>query len=987
MTNSQITLNPAQLKAVHHVRGPLLIIAGAGTGKTHVITERIKWLITKKNIKPSEIVALTFTQKAAIEMQNRVDVALPFGYSDMWIATFHAFCERILQTEAIHIGLDPGFSLMTKAESIIFLRRNLFAFDLNYFRPLGNPNKFIDGFLSHFSRLKDEDIAPSQYFGWAQAQSSKLKAQKNNGEELEDADKYLELAHAYQKYEELKIQEGCMDFGDLISHTLQLFRIRKNILKTYQQQFKFILIDEFQDTNFAQNELAQMLAGSAKNITVVGDDDQAIYRWRGAAISNIIQFRENYPKAKIVVLTKNYRSTDAILDHSYQLIQNNNPDRLEVKEKIDKKMIGQRHVAGQDLDFIYKERVEEEAQEVIEKIKSLEKSTKDTKYTWKDFAILVRANNHAEPFIRSLNRAGIPYQLTGPGQLFRQSEVKDLIAYLRILSNLDDSAALFRVLSMPVFDIPALDVLRLNTFAHKINVSLFESLDTYIAHLKSDTKHWSNAKNVQEYLPRLSKESEEKMYQFHTMMVRHMGMVKKETAGQLLYYFLQDCTLLQKFTQIENIKDEKIAANMSKFFDTIKQFELTHEDASVTVVLDWINMSYELGESPSAQEIDREEYDAVHILTIHSAKGLEFPIVFLVNLVVGRFPSRKRSEQIPIPDDLVKEILPVGDYHLEEERRLFYVGMTRSKDKLYLSASKMYGDGKRQQKISPFVVETIAQEKLNFITSEKKHINQLSFLDWKKEEEKEIKKTQEPLTYLSYSQISTFKTCPLQFKYRYMVRIPVPPSAAGSFGTSMHLALEHFYKEVQKGNRPQKNDLIQLLEKNWLPVGYASKQYELKMIQRGKDMLSVYFDKAYDSKVVPTELEKLFTIRLTPILKIGGKIDRIDTLKDGKIEIIDYKTGKKQSDKEIRENLQMTVYALAVTDKGILDKKPQDVIFSFYFFQDSEKVSTTRSKEQLLDAKQQLKQIASDIEISMFEPRVGPWCDFCDFRIICEAWQ
>ena len=235
-----MTLNKQQKEAVTHGDGPLLIVAGAGTGKTTVVTERIKWLITEKKVNPAEILALTFTDKAAREMEERVDRALPYGVVQMWISTFHSFGDRILRQEAIHIGLDPGYKLMTQAETIVFFKKRLFSFDLTYFRPLGNPTKFVAGMLSHFERLKDEDIAPIQYAQWVKAQSASwrtnVKAQSE--EEKLEMNKYKELLRTYEKYEELKAKEGLMDFGDLITNTLKLFRERKNVLKSYQNQFK-----------------------------------------------------------------------------------------------------------------------------------------------------------------------------------------------------------------------------------------------------------------------------------------------------------------------------------------------------------------------------------------------------------------------------------------------------------------------------------------------------------------------------------------------------------------------------------------------------------------------------------------------------------------------------------------------------------------------------------------------------------------------------
>ena len=284
MSNADKLLNSQQRKAVEHGEGSLLIIAGAGTGKTTVITERIKYLITEKNIKPSQILALTFTEKAAREMEERVDQALPYGYTQMWISTFHSFCDRILRTHAIHIGLNPAYRLLSDTDATMLLRKELFNLNLEYFRPLGNPNKFIGGMLTHFSRLKDEDVMPTQYLAWVKSQillrqaQDKQNPKSQNEEETLEIKKYEELARVYKQYEELKTKEGVMDFGDLISNTLTLFRKRPNVLAQFRSQFSFILIDEFQDTNVAQYEVIKLLAPAKEkpNITVVGDDNQCL---------------------------------------------------------------------------------------------------------------------------------------------------------------------------------------------------------------------------------------------------------------------------------------------------------------------------------------------------------------------------------------------------------------------------------------------------------------------------------------------------------------------------------------------------------------------------------------------------------------------------------------------------------------------------------------------------------------------------------------
>ncbi len=962
-------LNKEQKIAVEFGDGPLMIIAGAGTGKTTVVTERIKYLITQEKAKPQEILALTFTEKASREMEERIDRALPYGVTNMWISTFHSFCDRILKNEAISIGLDPAYKLMTEAETILFFRKNIFSFELAYFRPLGNPSKFIGGMIQHFSRLKDEDVTPEAYVKWSQSRKKMGKTK----EEKEEWEKHAELAHAFRTYEELKVKNGVVDYADLIANTLKLFRARPSILARYQEQFKYILIDEFQDTNFAQNELAVLIAGKRKNITVVGDDDQAIYRWRGAAVSNMLQFRKTYPKATIVVLTKNYRSTKEILDRSYDLIQYNNPDRLEKVANFDKKLESMRRIEGAPVEILYAQRVEHEADATVKAI--VQRLAQNKTYTYSDVAILVRANNHAEPFVRALAREGIPYQFLGPGHLFRQPEIKDLIAYLKVLYNFEDNVAMYRVLVMDWLALPARDVAVLSNYARKYGVSIFEACEKAITDVVSR--------------PSVSEQSVQKVGALVAMLHKHLDLIKKETAGQILYYFLETSGLLKRLAEFKTAKEEKIAGNISKFFNKLKTYEAEHDDASVFTVVDWIDLSMNLGESPLATDTDWNQNNAVNIMTVHSAKGLEFPIVFLVNLVAQRFPTMERREQIPVPDALINEILPEGDFHIQEERRLFYVAMTRARDYLYFTAAKYYGEGKREKKLTPFIGEALGTGDTPELTYQpfEESAKQLSFLDWKKNEDPPEKTVKQAVRYLSHSQLATFETCPLQYKYRYILKIPVPPSAALTFGDTIHRTVRAFYELVKAGEHPTVETLLGLYKSHWVSVGFGGKAYEEKMKQHGFDLLREFYKKGYTPDRIPTSLEEPFRIKITPDLTLGGKIDRIDTLPDGTIEIIDYKTGQAPKTKDVSSDSQLTVYALSAAGEGIYKKAPEKVVVSFYFFEDQSKVSAVRTKDELEAARKDIAARADEIAKSDFAPTPGKHCDFCEFRLICEAWN
>ncbi len=964
-------MNPEQLKAISFGQGPLLIIAGAGTGKTTVITERIKWLISENLAKPAEILALTFTDKAAREMEERTDVALPLGFTQMWISTFHSFCDRILRAEGLNIGLDPNYKLLTQAETIQFLRRNLFKFDLRYFRPLGNPVKFIDGLLQHFSRLRDEDVSPDEYLKYAEKlRNSKLQASKKNKKsdfDPEERAKNLELAKAYKTYENLKVKESIMDFSDLIANTLKLFRSRSNILRQYQKKFKYILVDEFQDTNIAQYALLKLLAPPKEkpNLTVVGDDSQSIYKFRGAAISNILQFMEEYKKAYQVVLTSNYRSTQTILDSAYTLIKNNDPDTLEAKLGISKNLKKMRQVEEHPVSFIHTNRVENEAEMVAKKIAELKNSRSDYKYS--DFAILIRANNQADSFMRALARADIPYQFLGPGMLFRQPEIKEMIAYLKVLVNFEDSVAMYKVLTMDVFDIEPRDLALISNFARRHNLSLFEAAEKIDGIFVSDK----------------TKDTVKKLVK---MINHHLGLLKKETAGQILYYFVEGSGLLRKMTKYTTPADERRAQNISKFFDKLKTYETEHEDASVFAVSDWINLSMEIGESPLAADIDWTEVDAVSILTVHSSKGLEFPVVFLVNLVSQRFPTIERREQIPIPENLIKEILPAGDYHLEEERRLFYVGMTRARDYLILTAADYYGEGKREKKISPFVVEAMGETAL--AEQEIYNTQQLSILEWPKPKEDVFLavRSQSPITYLTYSMIQTFEQCPMHFKARYILGLPTPPSAALSFGTSLHATLRDFYR-FDKGKKKPEEFLMELYQNNWLDEGYADKQHEKLTFKKGQRFLRAFLKEKENLTVKPVAIEQPFRFRLGG-LTVAGKIDRVDPKDGGKIEIIDYKTGASVPEQEqVNKDLQLSIYALAatlVTDKPFA-KKPEEVSMSLYYFETGEKLKTQKTKEQLEETKKELLEWQKKISESDFSCKKSDRCKNCEYKLICEA--
>ena len=535
-------INEEQIKVINHIKGHLLVVAGAGTGKTRVITERIKNLIEAEGIKPKEILALTFTEKAAGEMVERTGDAMPLGYEEPWISTFHSFSDRILRAEGIEIGIDPGYKLLSSPEQWILLRKNLFDLGLKYFRPLGNPTKFISAILKFISRLQDENVSPEDFEKFVQ----------NTELENEEKERIFELAHVYTEYTRIKLEKSKMDFGDLITWTLKLFKERPHILEKYRKQFRHVLLDEFQDTNFAQYELIKLLCPvemGDRSLVVVGDDSQSIYKFRGAAVSNILQFMEDYPKAERVTLLKNYRSGQKVLDPSYKLIVNNNPDTLESKLGISKELISQIKTKGISPEIRQAESLEDEVEFVIKKI--YEVLGKEPEYTYKDVAILARANSHLDPFLMALRKHGLPYQLVGNRGLYDRDEVRDVIALLRIIANPKDGVSMYRVLNIPSLEIDGDDISKLLSEAR---------------YKKTDL--WDEVKNSEKVKLSLLKE----------LIKERQENITRETPSEFIFNMVTNIGYLRPLIEDETVENQLSIKNLDMFLNKAKEFEIKHRE-------------------------------------------------------------------------------------------------------------------------------------------------------------------------------------------------------------------------------------------------------------------------------------------------------------------------------------------------------------------------------------------------------------------------
>ena len=1408
-------LNPEQKKAVSYGNGPLLIVAGAGTGKTTVITERIAWLIEQGHAKADEILALTFTDKAAGEMEERVDRLLPYGYTDLWIMTFHSFCQRALQQHGLDIGIPNDFKLLNQTEQWMLVRENLDKFNLDYYRPLGNPTKFIHALIKHFSRCKDEEIWPADYLAYAEKLKINLdsmestqgkgrnKQQTTNNKQPDknkeparrsirvvsgeggtgdEVNRLEEIANAYHVYQQLLLDNESLDFGDLINYALKLFRERNNILKRYQQQFKYVLVDEFQDTNWAQYELVKLLVGDDKNLAVVGDDDQclpghvmidmaddkkkridkirkgdkvvsavgkghlgvykvnkifvnkkkarlltittkngnkiqvtdnhkmfcfvpkksngkyhyvylmfrqdlgwrmgvtndlavrlklersadyifavkafeseeearyyetlwsliygiptacfkkrnslmlkddwldklyqdidvegnvkrlakdlnidldshhycldgvtrgrskrilihfemcyrkyrskhhvrnkrelmynnlishqvsmetsnheilyklkkagyklhpskkgqrlritnadirkigqealklqkitsgfisykfnlgkinyqtlpaivmpaknlveghylpirrrhkifydeiisikskninqkvydlevdkthnfiangvavhnSIYKFRGASVSNILQFKEDFPDSKEVYLNKNYRSSQNILDMAYNFIQFNNPERLEVKlvetqhaaslpnvkkQKLSKKLNANTNEKG-IIEHLHASDESGEVKMVIEKIIELksrdaiyrvsEKSKnndlkgdvinrpyKQPTISWNDFCILVRANSQAESFLNGLAAAEIPHNFVASKGLYTKEVIMDVMAYLKLLDDYHESLALWRILNLPMINIKTEDLMQLNGFSTRKAISLFETCQQV------------------DILRNIEEETKRKVKKILKLISDHSKLAKEKSVKKIVLKFLEDFNY-EKYLLKKN--ETQAFTYLNQLAGKIDEFENSFNDKSVKNFTRLMDLELESGERGSLSPELEEGPEAVKIMTIHAAKGLEFKYVFIVNLVDKRFPSIDRKEVIDLPDELVKEIIPSGDIHLQEERRLFYVAMTRAKQCLFFTSADNYG-GTRKKKLSRFLYEiglTKEDKEPKKQDNGQQKNNKLQITNYKTKKVP-ITNYQLPITF-SYSQLKAFETCPYQYFLSFILRVPTRGKAVFSFGKTMHATLHKFFSLIKEGgnitqadlfsdkqeskktkkkkNIPPFEELLNIYQETWFDDWYESKEQKEKYRKKGKESLKNLYNQIKEKPPQVMELERGFNFKIENYT-IRGVIDRVDKIDSNKIEIIDYKTGSPKTEKNLEKD-QLLIYQIAASETfGWQVQK-----LTFYYLDNNTRVSFLGNTDEINKMKDKIAREIEEIKNSNFIATPSAHkCKYCDFNSVCS---
>ncbi len=603
-------LNEQQIKAVENVQGPLLIMAGAGSGKTRVLTTRIAHLVKNKGIKPYEILAITFTNKASQEMKERLSLMISDEFREMWVCTFHAACMKILRRQASFAGYRPGFTVYDDSDQQTVVKECLK--ELNIDDKKFNPRMIINS----ISQAKNRLVGPEGFEAQAYDFYSKV------------------VSRVYVLYQERLMRNNALDFDDILMVTVNLFRNNPPVLRYYQDKFRYILVDEYQDTNHAQYLLIKMLAENHRNICVVGDPDQGIYSWRGADISNILDFEQDYPEAEVIVLDRNYRSTRTILDAANHLIRNN-PNRKEKK-------LWTASEVGSPIVLFSGDTEREESDFVADRIQRL-KIQKGVPY--KDMAIFYRTNAMSRVLEEALIRRGIPYRIIGGLRFYDRKEIKDIMAYLRLVENPEDEVSLSRIINVPKRGVGDISLQKITAYARENQMNCVEVLIS-AAIIPGLT---AKAKKACELLG--------KVLQSYTLQK------EKITVTEIVRGILEDTGYWWELEAEKTVESQSRQENLKEFLSVTDDFDTNADDPSLSEFLSGIALFSDIEDSG-------EQWEQVGLITLHSAKGLEFPVVFLVGMEEGVFPHSR------VLDD---------PQELHEERRLAYVGITRAKEMLYLT--------------------------------------------------------------------------------------------------------------------------------------------------------------------------------------------------------------------------------------------------------------------------------------------------------------
>jgi DNA helicase-2/ATP-dependent DNA helicase PcrA len=971
---SGLKLNAAQKRAITHGEGPLLVIAGAGTGKTRVITERIRHLLeSDSSLSGENILGLTFTDKAAAEMKSRVVKAAGERAKNVTLKTFHAFCESLLKdVDSDHIMLDT-------VDHWILLRRNLNRLQLDRYRRLAEPGQFLSDFIEFFSRCQDELVSSADYQRYAEQLAAELEAERAQfdsdtlGEREETVAREREIARAYKASEELLREKKRSSFGSLITGAVELLERDAALRATLQNRYRYILVDEFQDTNIAQLRLLELLVNESKNIFAVGDNDQAIYRFRGASFGSFKLFLERFAGWREgedstpfrVTLTENYRSTPNILRVASQVIGMNT-----VSADFPKKVLTTNRAEGEKIRIVELAEIEDEALWVAKEIERIHRAGR----RWRDFAVLYRAHNHRDALVTELSQRKIPFVISRLS-ILEHPLVKDLIAYFRLIARPYDDIAAARVLAAPAWRLTPTDLVRYAERSRKSRKKIYDELQSKQASLPFEPA----ASDLTELLNFLSEQRKS---------------MPRRTAAEILADLLE-------WLEIYARASEQDRAYVKRLPEFVKAWEPKSETRGLPEFVEYLEYFDQAGGTISLDE--DVPGDAVQLMTVHGAKGLEFSHVFVLRVNKNKFPQPERSHVFEFPARLMKEGAPEEHFHHQEERRLYYVALTRAQDRLTITSL-----AERKAKVPPFIEDILMDPGIK-----RRDVLQLApkvapvpaaatddkgagimqnplfappgglpkifsrIADWA---ETFHPPSPEPLQ-LHPSAVQSYRSCPQRYLFSSLWSLQEGPKATLTFGRVIHATIRRMMAEFKKGNRLPFDEVQRIFEAEWSAVGFEDDYQEGEYKKDGLEQLRVFHQTVLEQPLLVLELEKNFELPVENNVILKGRIDQVNSLGRSDVEIVDYKTGKAKKDADAKKDLQLSIYAIAT--KEIFEWNPVRLVF--HYLQDNQRQETARDAKQLDQALRVVQETAAYIRAGEFSAKPGFICRNCAYKPICPA--
>jgi DNA helicase-2/ATP-dependent DNA helicase PcrA len=1045
-------LTPEQHAAVTHLGGPALVIGGAGTGKSRVIVERFAWLVDSAHPPhaPEEILCLTFSATAAEDLRVRIETAIARPYEELTVTTFGAFCAKLLRDEATEAGVDPFATPVSAADRLAMLLERIDELPLSQHDLRGNPSALLGSVVGRVDRLKAELISPQDYAAWAATLPDDSDAARAR------ALREREFADIYAAHDRMLKDAGTLDFGDLVLHAFRVLRERPHVRARLGRRYGQVLVDEFQDTNFAQGLLLRLIAAEHDNLLVAGDDDQAIHRFRGAATKNLRDFENESAGVTVFRLGQAFRSGQRILDAALAVVEPN-------EDRLAKELAGP---DGGEVAFWRAANERAQAQAVAADIERLLNAADAV--APEDVAILVRSvKGEGQAVALALEERAIPYRLAGAAAFFQRAEVRDLLAWLRLLVDPGDAGAVVRALARPPIELRSIDLARVTQIARRRKLDMVGALG---AAMES---------------PQIPPEARERILAFLKLYRSASGALDSTRPDLFVHRMIERLGLRRQLLFAANVEVVDRLVNLAKFGELAATYARRSPQATARDFARSVSAVAEAGlREEEAQASDRPR--GVQVMAMHAAKGHEFDHVYVLGLFAARMPGPRRRSLEPIPDPLIKEALPPDTKagHVSEQRRLLHVAMTRARQRLVLAYPAVTDRGAIQHP-SPFAEEaraavggewvdqeeelfgpaetlqstfrvlrdelmtTIAQvggtlgelrfdtdldvshavvrylevmklsalmeraragqpvadalpevnaRLLQAVTAEQREIFETSALDEylldaerdERERAAVVARRSEPSLeqflprrgdglLLSASDIETYRTCPLKYKFARVFRIPQEPTLNQRFGILVHQVLERFHAgESPSGTLPE---LLGLLEQGWRRGGFGASEQEKQLQGKAEQALIRYHERFQGEDAEPVWFERSFSFTLGPHT-LRGRVDRVDRLADGGYELIDYKTGRPKRAADLREDVQLALYSVAAQQAWQLEAAHQ----AYYYVLDDQKVPVDWSEDDREWITDTVLEVADGITSQGFEPTPSfSACSICDYRIACPA--